>query len=87
MGAEVQEVVELEWDDTRWWGRTYWFVVAAVLSGSRRGTCHMVGIPSYKYHLPTGTETKTRSRQSGRLPYGGSVVLFSACKVVVPNAE
>ena len=31
--------------------------------------------------------TKTRSRQSGRLPYGGSVVLFSACKVVVPNAE
>ena len=31
--------------------------------------------------------TKMRWRQSGRLPYGGSVVLFSAYKVVVPNAE
>ena len=30
--------------------------------------------------------TKTRSRQSGRLPYGESVVLLSACKVVVPHA-
>ena len=30
-------------------------VVAAALSGSRRGTCHMVGIPSYKCLLPAGT--------------------------------
>ena len=30
---------------------------------------------------------KTPSRQSGRLPYVGSVVLFSAYKVTVPNAE
>ena len=27
-----------------------------ILSGSRRGTCHMVGIPSYKFLLPAGTE-------------------------------
>ena len=24
VGAEVQQVVELEWDDTSWWGRAYW---------------------------------------------------------------
>ena len=55
MGAEVQEVVKLEWNDTSWWGRAYWFVVAAALSGSRRGACHMVGISSYKYLLLAGT--------------------------------
>ena len=27
-----------------------------ILSGSRRGTYHMVGIPSYKYLLPAGTK-------------------------------
>ena len=30
--------------------------VAAALSGSRRVTCHMGGIPSYKYLLPAGTK-------------------------------
>ena len=31
-GYSLQQVVELEWDDARWWGRTYWMgtAVAAV---------------------------------------------------------
>ena len=84
-GAGVQEVVELEWNDTSWWGRAYWFVVAAALSGSRRGTCHMVGISKNTSCLQA--LNKMRWRQSGRLSYGGPVVLFSAYKVVIPNAE
>ena len=25
--AEVEQVVELEWDDTSWWGRAYWLLL------------------------------------------------------------
>ena len=37
-------------------GRTGCCRWGGILSGSRRGICHMVGIPSYTYLVPAGTK-------------------------------
>ena len=58
-----------------------------MLSGSRRGTCHIwLGSPASTYLLPAGTKNNVVA-SVWTSPVVGSVVLFSACRMPIPNAE
>ena len=57
-----------------------------MLSGSRRDTCHMVGLLHQNISCPQALKNNAVASVWTFL-VEGSVVLFSACKVAVPNAE